>query len=172
MAVPIAGGQIQQAAQVAQQAQRPDAAAKVGLSKFDQALASKAQSAEAVGQINSVQKAQAAESAQKAGLVHGAREVVGTSKASATRASAPVAASKKADRTRSAIENALQQIEARTSALDRFIERAANGGMRLNPQQLLALQARVSEYSLELDLTSKVVEKATSGLKDTLHTQV
>jgi hypothetical protein len=172
MAVPIAGGQIQQAAQAAQQTQRPDAAAKVGLSKFDQVQASKAQSAEAVGQVNSVQKAQAVESAQKAGLVHGAREVVRTSKASAATASAPVAASKKADRTRSAIESALQQIEARTNALDRFIERAASGGVRLNPQQLLALQARVSEYSLELDLTSKVVEKATSGIKDTLHTQV
>ena len=37
---------------------------------------------------------------------------------------------------------------------------------------LLGLQAKVSQYSLELDLTGKVVEKATNGLKDTLRTQV
>ena len=38
--------------------------------------------------------------------------------------------------------------------------------------ELLSLQAGMYKYSQELDLTSKIVEKATSGLKDTLKTQV
>lgn len=172
MAAPIAGGPVQHAAQAAATAQRPDAAAKAGPSKFDQALASKAQSAEAVGQMNAVQKAQAVESAQKAGMVHGARAAVEAPKVSAARKIAPVTASEKSERTRSKLESALEQIESRTNALDRVIDRALSGGVKLNQQQLLVLQARVSEYSLELDLTGKVVEKATSGLKDTLHTQV
>ena len=33
--------------------------------------------------------------------------------------------------------------------------------------ELLSLQAGMYKYTQELDLTSKVVEKATSGLKDT-----
>jgi hypothetical protein len=36
----------------------------------------------------------------------------------------------------------------------------------------LKMQAIIQKYSMELDLTSKVVEKATNGLKDTLKTQV
>ncbi len=172
MAMPVAGGQIQQAAQAVPKPQRPDAAAKAGPSKFDQALASKAQGVEAAGQVNAVQKAQSVASAQKAGLVHGARAVVETSKAAEARRVAPVAAGQKSERARSSIESALEQIESRTSSLDKFIERAVNGGVRLNQQQLLVLQSRVNEYSLELDLTGKVVDKAASGLKDTLHTQV
>ena len=39
-------------------------------------------------------------------------------------------------------------------------------------RELLSLQAGMYKYSQELDLTSKIVEKATSGLKDTLKTQV
>ena len=34
------------------------------------------------------------------------------------------------------------------------------------------MQAGMYKYTQELDLVSKVVEKATSGLKDTLKTQV
>ena len=36
----------------------------------------------------------------------------------------------------------------------------------------MALQAGMYKYTQELELTGKVVEKATSGLKDTLKTQV
>ena len=38
--------------------------------------------------------------------------------------------------------------------------------------ELLAIQAGVYKFSQELELTSKVVEKATSGVKQTLQTQV
>ena len=171
MAAPVAA-QVNQVAQVAQQAQRPDAAVKAGASKFDQALASRAQASDAVNQVNAVQKAQAVEQADKVDRVRKAVAVDSTAKATAAKRNDPVTASQRADRPRSAIEAALTQIETRTSSMDKLINDAVAGRVKLNQQQLLGLQAKVSEYSLELDLTSKVVEKATSGLKDTLKTQV
>lgn len=49
---------------------------------------------------------------------------------------------------------------------------AATSGKEFSNSELLALQAGMYKYTQELDLTSKVVEKATTGLKDTLKTQV
>jgi len=172
MAAPVAGAPVNQAVQVAQQTQRPEGAPKTGASKFDQAMVDKAQSADAVNQMNAVQKAQAVDHAQQVGQVRKANSIQASEKATAARKDDPVTASSKADKPRSGIETALTQIEARSSAMDRFISDAVGGKVKLNAQQLLGLQAKVSEYSLELDLTGKVVEKATSGLKDTLHTQV
>ena len=48
----------------------------------------------------------------------------------------------------------------------------ATSGRSFNPTELLAIQAGVYKFSQELELTSKVVEKATDGVKQTLQTQV
>ena len=48
----------------------------------------------------------------------------------------------------------------------------AMSGKKMGPQELLAMQAGVYRFSQELELTSKVVEKATSGIKQTMNTQV
>lgn len=45
-------------------------------------------------------------------------------------------------------------------------------GQSFSSQELLALQAGVYRFTQELELTSKVVEKATSSVKQTLNTQV
>ncbi len=55
--------------------------------------------------------------------------------------------------------------------LDEIIK-AATSGKSYNQQELLAIQASVYKFSQELELTSKVVEKATSGVKQTMQTQV
>lgn len=52
------------------------------------------------------------------------------------------------------------------------IMQMALSGRQFNPTELLAMQAGVYRYSQELDLTSKVVQQATSGIKQTLNTQV
>jgi hypothetical protein len=52
------------------------------------------------------------------------------------------------------------------------IIKMATSGRQFNPTELLAIQAGVYKFSQELELTSKVVEKATSGVKQTLQTQV
>jgi len=52
------------------------------------------------------------------------------------------------------------------------IMHVALSGRQLSPPELLGLQAGVYRFSQELELTSKVVEKATSGIKQTMNTQV
>lgn len=71
------------------------------------------------------------------------------------------------------------------SKLTRMIDNLVNGqdkmtkimhlalsGRQFSPTELLAMQAGVYRFSQELDLTSKVVEKASGGIKQTLNTQV
>jgi len=52
------------------------------------------------------------------------------------------------------------------------IMKVALSGRQFNSQELLAMQAGVYKFSQELDLTGKVIEKATSGIKQTMNTQV
>ena len=52
------------------------------------------------------------------------------------------------------------------------IMKIALSGQKFNAQELLAMQAGVYRFSQELDLTGKVIEKATSGIKQTMNTQV
>lgn len=52
------------------------------------------------------------------------------------------------------------------------IMKIALSGRQMSPPELLAMQAGVYRFSQELELTSKVVEKATSGIKQTMNTQV
>jgi len=55
--------------------------------------------------------------------------------------------------------------------LDKIIK-LATSVKSFSPTELLAIQAGVYKFSQELELTSKVVEKATDGVKQTLQTQV
>jgi hypothetical protein len=180
MAAPIAGG-VNQVAQVAQQqTQKPEAAPKTGASKFDQTMANKADAASATKQTSQVQATQQAQAVQKAGhidQVQKAGKVDETLKSRSVKANDPVSqknASQKVggEKPSQAIEQMLTDMEGRNANMDKFINQAMTGKLKLNQQQLLGLQAKVSQYSLELDLTGKVVEKATNGIKDTLKTQV
>jgi hypothetical protein len=65
----------------------------------------------------------------------------------------------------------LNQVVDGQNKLDQIIKMATSGKVYGN-QELLAVQAAVYKFSQELDLTSKVVEKATSGVKQTMQTQV
>ena len=55
--------------------------------------------------------------------------------------------------------------------LDKIIK-LATSGKSFSPTELIAIQAGVYKFSQELELTSKVIEKATDGVKQTLQTQV
>jgi hypothetical protein len=55
--------------------------------------------------------------------------------------------------------------------MQKIVELALSG-RQFSPQELLALQAGVYRFSQELELAGKVVEKVTSGVKQTLSTQV
>ena len=52
-----------------------------------------------------------------------------------------------------------------------MIEKALSG-KTFNQKELLALQYKVSQFSMEMDLTSKVVDKTTGGIKQAMNTQV
>ena len=174
MAGPMAG--VQQAQQIAQQQmQKPEAAPKTGQSKFDQAMANKADQVQQTNQLNQVQQTQATTAAQKTSHVDSVQKAgkpTEIDKARATKFNDPVDKKQATEKTGHAIEKVLTDMEGRNAAMDKFVNQAMTGKIKLNQQQLLGLQAKVAQYSLELDLTGKVVEKATNGLKDTLRTQV
>ena len=65
----------------------------------------------------------------------------------------------------------LSSVVSGQGKMDKIIK-LATSGRTFNPTELLAIQAGVYKFSQELELTSKVVEKATDGVKQTLQTQV
>lgn len=83
----------------------------------------------------------------------------------------PVAQKADVSKSSNALMGMMGNMEKGQASLDKLINGAASGKTFSNAE-LLSLQAGMYKYSQELDLTSKIVEKATSGLKDTLKTQV
>jgi hypothetical protein len=66
---------------------------------------------------------------------------------------------------------AVDQVARAQHQLDRVLA-LAQSGKTFSPAELLGLQAQVYGASQELDLAGKVVEKATSGVKQILQTQI
>jgi hypothetical protein len=172
MAGPLAGIS---AAQIAQQ-KLPDQAAqqvnKQGPSKFDQSMKAqgvdKAQHVQQAHQIQQVDKARHVEQMNRT-------DKVGMNKSDLNRSTTgkmdPVTAKAEVSKANSMVSNVVSNIEKGGAQMDKLI----NGGLsgkNFSNSELLALQAGMYKYTQELELTGKVVEKATSGLKDTLKTQV
>lgn len=67
--------------------------------------------------------------------------------------------------------NLAGRVEAAGRSLD-LILKQAESGRTFTPAELLALQARAYSASQEIDLAGKIVEKATSSVKQVLQTQV
>lgn len=70
-----------------------------------------------------------------------------------------------------AVSHVVRALEQGQRDLDRIIQEASSGRPFSNAE-LLSLQASMYRYTQELDLVSRVVEKATTGLKDVVKTQV
>ena len=101
-------------------------------------------------------------------------------KARATSASSPqeVQAARVVEPTRATeattlhpVAQVVRSLEQGQRDLDRIIQQASSGKPFSNAE-LLSLQASMYRYTQELDLVGKVVEKATTGLKDVVKTQV
>jgi hypothetical protein len=169
------------AAQVAQQKLQQDQGAqqvnKQGASKFDAALANKAQGPE------QAQAVQATQATQRADQVRQAEAVNKTDKAAlnkvnpagqepaTARAAEPVTGKQETSKAGGMLSHVVGELEKGQLNMEKLIKAGASGKEFTNAE-LLSLQAGMYKYTQELDLTSKVVEKATSGLKDTLKTQV
>ncbi|MCP3060534.1 ATP-dependent helicase HrpB [Myxococcus sp. K38C18041901] len=90
------------------------------------------------------------------------------------KAAEPVAAKTETGKTAKStdmMEQVLGDLEKGQGNLEKIISQAASGKQFSNAE-LLSLQASMYQYTQQLDLTSKVVEKATTGLKDVVKTQV
>lgn len=178
MAGPLAGIPAQE---IAKQ-KLPDQAAqgqKEGRSKFDQNLKSHdAAQAKATSQVQSAQQTHAAQHVSAVEKVKQVEQSQKIQKAELTKADPnktslrdPVTQKADAQKSGSMISDMVASMEKSQVGLDKLINGGLSGKTFTN-QEMLSLQAGMYKYSQELDLTSKIVEKATSGLKDTLKTQV
>ncbi len=172
MAGPLAGIS---AAQIAQQKLPEQAAqAKQGPSSFDKKLDGKA-----AGGVDHAQKAQQVQHAQQVQKTEMTAKVDQTHKANAAKidqnvtgkGADPVGQKAEISKSTSMISNMMSNMEKGQASIDKLINGGLSGKSMSN-QEMLQLQAGMYKYSQELELTGKVVEKATSGLKDTLKTQV
>lgn len=169
MPAPIQGAQVAQQAQ--QTNQKELSLQKVQDSKFDGVMAQKANMAQATHQV------QQASQVQKAQQVSQAQKVTETTKAEKTRLDKTNVLTDKAvaptDKTGSTMfTKVVGDLEHGQNTMDKLINSVVSGNKKMNFQELTVLQMQVYQYSQEMELTSKVVEKATNGLKDTLKTQV
>ena len=191
MAAPMAGVSAAQIAQQKLQDQGAQQVNKQGPSKFDGALANKAQGAGGAEQVQSTQAAQKAQSVQatqatqatqradqvrqvdnvnkmdKAGL----NKVNGANSQSLTARGAEPVNGKAEAQKGNMMTSMVDSLEKGQVNLEKLIEAGASG-KKFSNAEMLSLQASMYKYTQELDLTSKVVEKATSGLKDVVKTQV
>ncbi len=133
-----------------------------------------------------VNKAQAAQATQRADAVRQVETVNKTEKAALNKVSGAAqepatakgaeAVGKKADASKSTqaggmMNQMLGDLEKGQGNLEKIISQAASG-KHFSNAELLSLQASMYNYTQQLELTSKVVEKATTGLKDVVKTQV
>jgi len=151
---------------------------KQGHSRFDEVMADKAgpgalQGLDGTGGLSHVHAVQQADQVHK---LDGTRlnkinSVVGHGSSMSSTGASVVASSSSTSHAVTVISHMVGEIEKGQGMLDKLINGGLHG-IKFNNTELLALQAGMYKYTEELDLTSKVVEKATSGLKDTLKTQV
>ena len=125
------------------------------------------QAQQAAGQAS--QQAGAAVQSGRVASDGAVNQVVKEQRAQAKLASTKVGATEKA-----AESKLTTMLEGLINGQDKMtkIMHIALSGRQFSPTELLAMQAGVYRFTQELDLTSKVVEKATGGIKQTLNTQV
>jgi hypothetical protein len=71
----------------------------------------------------------------------------------------------------SALGRLLADVMKGQDAMSEVMDKALSG-VNLDSGELIKMQATIYHYTQELDLASKVVDKASSGIKQTMNTQV
>jgi hypothetical protein len=141
----------------------------VGKPGFDNVLANQVQQTQQTQGVQPVQEVQKATEPTKAA------DVLKTAQTQSLQGVNPdtgvKVVDKKAEAREAGFKTVLNKVVDGQNKLDEIIKMATSGKTYGN-QELLAIQAAVYKFSQELDLTSKVVEKATSGVKQTMQTQV
>ncbi|MBA2663114.1 MAG: hypothetical protein H0U74_12530 [Bradymonadaceae bacterium] len=89
-----------------------------------------------------------------------------------TRGSGPVEPAAKTEGVeRSRMDNFVKGVLKDEQQIDRMMARCMRGGP-VDQKEMLQMQALIYSYSQKVDLATKVVEKATGGLKQVMNTQV
>lgn len=133
------------------------------------------QATQAVGQVQATQAAQRVDVARAVEQIQKADKAqlnkVNANQAMTDKGAAPVESKAAPSKVTQSLTQMLSGLEKGQGVMDKLIQAGASG-KNFSNGELIALQAGVYKYSQELDLTSKIVEQATTGLKDTLKTQV
>ncbi len=157
-----AAGELMKEMQKAQQeVQQKNISQPGGVGSFDQVM-----------QTQGTQGTQAAQQVQATQQVHAPAEagkVLQQAKINANMPSTRVGAAEKSEQSK--LGDMLQKLIGGQDKMTQIMNMASSG-RQFSPAELLAMQAGVYRFSQELELTSKVVEKATSGIKQTMNTQV
>ena len=154
--------EMQQAQQELEQAQNKTSS--TGGASFKDAMQAQApQGPQAPQGVQASQAVQAPEASQNVLLQ---AKVNSSNKVATSRAIGQTAATKN-----SQLRDMIQELSQGQDKMAGLMKLAMSG-KKFNSTELLALQAGVYRFSQELEITSKVVEKATSGIKQTMNTQV
>jgi len=174
MADPIGGGGVSKATQqmmqemMRQQQEQAQGPNKAGGAQFANKVEG-AQNAQGPQEINKVQEAQKTVKTEQSLGAHQVLKATQTQKT--TNATGVSRVEGAGGLEKAGMKRLLDQVAGGQGKLDQIIKMATSG-KTFNQQELLAIQAGVYKFSQEMELTSKVVEKATSGVKQTMQTQV
>lgn len=135
--------------------------------------------AQGAGQVDKTSHVQHAQNVQKIDQAKQVDQVAKTNKADLNKLDKnitgkgmdPVTQKAEVSKSGSMVMSMMSNLEKGQVNIDKLINGGVSGKSMSN-QELLQMQAGMYKYTQELDLCSKVVEKATSGLKDTLKTNV
>jgi hypothetical protein len=151
-----------------QKAQKQEAQEQPGKSggehhvKFEQALQNHAQVNEAqnLAKIQEASKPGSTIQAAKSGQLNASLQ------ANQSQKTAPVERP-----ANGAFSNVVKELSAGQNKLEGLMK-VAMSGQKLSNQEMIGIQAGVYMYSQQMELTSKVIDKATSGIKQAMNTQV
>ncbi|MGV3625875.1 MAG: ATP-dependent helicase HrpB [Archangium sp.] len=136
--------------------------------------------AQGAGQVDKTAHVQHAQNVQKIDQAKQIDQVAKTNKADLNKLDKnvtgkgmdPVTQKAEVSKSSSMVMSMMSNLEKGGANIDKLINGGISGAKPMSNQELLQMQAGMYKYTQELDLCSKVVEKATSGLKDTLKTNV
>jgi len=120
-------------------------------------------------QANQTQQTGKVQQTKATTQVHKATNVLKMAKTNTALPSTRVGAAAKAERSKTV--DMLEKMMSGQNKMGKIMDMALSG-KQFNPAELLAMQAGIYKFSQELELTSKVVEKTTSSIKQTMNTQV
>ena len=142
-------------------------------SRFQDLVAQQVQGPQNTQQVQNVQQVTQTQKVQDTTKVTESLRATDVLKTAAVKPNQAADAAQKVNASKSSkgMKKLLYQVVEGQNKLDDIIKMATSG-KTYGQQDLLAIQASVYKFSQELELTSKVVEKATSGIKQTMQTQV